>query len=186
MKNLLRALLLVLLGAPSVLAQRTSADVYRVKIFTVYGARIQGILYEVTDSLLFYREIDTPKGVLIPGGGAVLLSDIEKVVVRRETKRAPILQGGLVGAVTGGYLSFLSLRRNPTRSFALAGVTVVSGVAGIAGIGAIVGSLIGRSPKRVFRNQGGEAASALLGDQLRPFAYSNQMDVMYEVPLRRN
>lgn len=178
--------MLLLSGVSPLLAQRTSADVYRIKIFTTYGARIQGILYEVTDSLLFYRELDTPRGILVEGGGAVLLREVEKVMVRREVKRAPTVQGALVGAVGVGYLSFLSLRKYPTRSPVLYGLTLASGVAGGAGIGALFGSLLGRAPRRIFRAGSGENAADLLGAQLRPFAYSNQMDMMYDIPRRQN
>lgn len=161
-------------------AQRETAQVYSVQVITQYGERFRGILYEVTDSLLYLRE--DPNALIEPRGSVIPLREVDRVILRKGVKRAPTLQGALIGAVGVGFLAFRSIQRSPLRSPVLTGLTFVTGVASGAGFGALLGSSLGRSPRRVVRARQAELDPARLSDLLRPFAYVNQLNRLYLPP----
>lgn len=161
-------------------AQSEKAQFYNVRVLTQTGEQYRGMLYEVTDSLLYLRE--SPNELGEPYGSVIPLDEVKKVVLRRDVKRAPVLQGALIGAFGVGFLTFRSLQRHPLRSPVLTGLTFVTATGTGAGLGAVVGSLIGRSPRRVVRVRQGELDSGRLSGLLRPFAYRNQLDRVYGVP----
>lgn len=180
MKPLLALLTALLLTPGHLAAQDTKPQVYLVRVFTQTGERFRGVLYEVTDSLVYLRE--NPNELAEPFGLVIPLAEIEKVVMRKDVKRAPALQGALVGGVGVGFLAVRTVLNRPFRSPVISVMSVLTAVAAGAGTGALVGSAVGRAPRRVVRARHGELDAGRLGGQLRPFAYRNQLDRVYGVP----
>lgn len=161
----------------SLLAQRLTVDVYRVRVTTKTGEQFRGILNDVNDTDILigsvrnrYRE------------GAVPLSSIRKVAIRRINKKSAIVTGAILGGLLTGYLSNQSLQKNQPNSPVLYGLTLTFAAAGGAAGGLLVGAAVGNLTKRVIRPLGQNDPELSLFRQLEPFSIRYQQDFINRLP----
>lgn len=176
MKQELLFVLLVLTGF-RLAAQPISAELYRVRVVTVDGKGMRGVLYDVSESHVHLVEDD--KGVqyddrLIP------LADVKRVVIRRQSPGGATITGAILGGLATGFLVVQSSRKNLFRSPVLYGLNLSLAVGAGAAGGALIGHKVGNTTRRVIRPVGREypAATESLRRQLEPFSYSYQRGVL--------
>ena len=123
-------------------AQNPAVDAYRIKVVTKAGDRFRGTFSDIDDLFIYlsfgrYSQEDR-----------ILLTNIRKVVIRRNSKKSVLISGSIVGGLVSGFLANESLKTNPTRSPVAHGLTVIFAVAGGAASGLLLGSAIGSISSR--------------------------------------
>lgn len=181
MKSRLSALFLLinLVVATPLLAQKPALEIYQIKIITTDGNRDKGILVDVTDSTLYYDPGINYSPNHYPR--QVPLDIIRKVNLRRNSKRRAVLSGGIIGGLTFGYLTIEGFKKNPTSNGLTAGITVLlASSAGVAA-GLIVGSAIGNVAHRTLRPVNRENGLDDFRRQLEPFSVRYQTNVFNRI-----
>ncbi len=177
----LRLSILLLIPALG-LAQRLAVDLHQVKVITIDGQRVDGILYDVTETALFVGYGTSAATVRPPFDEGVDLVRVKKVIIRRLNKRKSVLTGAVLGGLLTVFVTNQSLQKSPPRSASLYGVSLVLGAGIGAGVGAFVGNLIGNPTRRVVRPHDPANPSLSLYRELRPFSYQYQIDLMDRLP----
>ncbi|WP_345240730.1 hypothetical protein [Nibrella saemangeumensis] len=162
---------------------RRAADLYRVKITTLAGRRVVGYLYDLNNSQVLYTRDNPNKENLIN----VMVLDIR--LARRVSLYpqsgwfAGPLEGAVIGGIGLGYLAFQSIQKSPPRSPVAYGLNLVLAVGGGAGLGAVAGSGIQQLTARpLFRSVVQEGKINELMEQLRPYSYRYQTEVIERIP----
>lgn len=157
-------------------AQQPKAVVYQIKVFTKAGNHLRGILEEVTDSYLYLRNEKRGQSGRIP------FANIQKVVIRRKSKKNALISGAIVGGLLTGYVANQSLQNNPVRGPVIYGLTLTLSAAGGAAAGLLVGSAIGNSTRRVIRPLDQNNPDLSLFRQLQPLSWRYQQDFINRLP----
>lgn len=182
-RQLVLTVLLILSGCAVGVAQ--SIEIYKVKVVTKDGSRVRGTLDDVSETHVAIGDNDQAAPWFRRSGGKVPLSDVLKVVLRRQSKRRATIQGGIVGGLITGFAVVQSTEKNGFRSPVVYVLNLVMAAGGGAAAGAIVGHGIGSVSARTirpFRSGTVENVSESLRRQLDPFTYSYQSDVLNRVP----
>ena len=176
------AVVLILACAATAVAQ--SVEVYTVKVVTKEGRRIRGTLDDVSETHVAVGDNDVAAPWFRHSGNKVLLSDVRKVVIRRQSKRRVTVQGAIVGGLLTGFVVVQSAKKSGFRSPVLYGLNLVLAAAGGAAAGALVSHSIGSVSAKTIRPLGRgnvEDVNERLRRQLEPFTYSHQNDVLNRV-----
>ncbi|MEZ0538983.1 hypothetical protein [Fibrella arboris] len=160
------SMLVALASTNATLAQQPTVEVYRVRITTVSGYHIRGIL-EAVDSLDVYV-----------GNDYIPLSMIRRIVIQRESKKSALIIGALIGAIASTYLANQGLKKNPARSTGVQIVNLGFSAVGGATVGLLTGSAIGNINARVIRPTGLSGSTISLYRELRPFSVQFQRDMI--------
>ncbi|GAB2514750.1 hypothetical protein [Spirosoma aerophilum] len=156
------------------LAQQPFETVYRIKVVTKSGERYRGLLSDITDSNVYL-------GKSLPGA-VIPLSDIQKVVLRRNSKKNALITGASIGGLVTGFAAFQSLKTNQARTLVTYGLTLTFAAASGAAAGMLVGSGIGNLKKIVIRPVAFANPEQSLFRQLEPFTTRYQEDVIKRLP----
>lgn len=170
-------LLLLLLTLPvSAVGQRIQRPQFRAIVHFKDGGRISGILENVENGILYFdpSERIVHRYTYLP---SVALRQVEWVVIKRTNKRKAVRTGMVIGGLIGGYFGYQSSQKSKFRSPVLAGISIALSAATLGGVGAVAGSLIGSSARRVIRPLDPDDPLESWERQLRPFtnAYLNEM-----------
>lgn len=163
----------------AVVGQSPAIELYRVKVVTVAGNRLRGILDDVSASELLIGDDDHDRRL----GEAVSLSSVRKVILKRNSRRKSAIQGAIIGGLVTGYLVVRSSKKNGFRSPVVYGINLVIATGGGVAAGAVLGYGIGPVSRRVIRPTGRDPDQAVenLRRQLDPFTYSYQNDVLNRI-----
>lgn len=181
MKRGVLALCLVYLAITRLSAQTLSVELYKVKVVTKAGKRIRGTLDDVSDAVMHIGNNNL--AVARSSGSTVSLSDVRKVVIRRQSRRRATITGAIVGGIVTGGVVVQTSRKNPFSSSVLYGINLLLAAGGGAAAGALVGHGVGNTTQRVIRPLGRnpEVAVENLRRQLEPFTYSYQNTILNRV-----
>lgn len=160
----------------SVLAQEPVETVYRVNVVTKTREHFRGILSDITESTVY---IYSDKRVARAG---VPLSDVRKVVLRRNSKKNALITGAIIGGLLTGFAANQSLQTNQVRTAVTYGLTLTFAAASGAAAGLLVGSGIGNLKKIVIRPLTFVNPEQTLFRQLEPFTVRYQEDVIKRLP----
>ena len=154
MNRLLPFIAFLLLTTPSVEAQRLK--LFRSIIYTAQGERIDGILYDMTDStvqivpnqVVVFQQLHNGE---VPTVYESQWQDMNRIIIRRKGRvgRGLLIGGGIGLAVGIGLIA--SIPSSGGISGALEGLALA--VAGVASpvAGLISGGVVGATPNRVYR-----------------------------------
>lgn len=168
-----------------VIAVAQSIEVYKVKIVAKDGSRFRGTLDDVSETHVAIGDNDQAAPWFRRSGGKVPLSDIRKIVLRRQSRRKTTIEGAVIGGLITGFVVVQSAERSGFRSRVLYGLNLLMGAAGGAAVGALIGHSIGSVSAKTIRplKRGSvDDISENLRRQLDPFTYSYQSDVLNRVP----
>ena len=161
--------LLLITQVTALQAQQPAVELYRVRVITINGDHMRGTLEDIDSSFVYIGG---------HGGDYVPLSMIRKVILRRNNKKRVQVVGATLGAIAGGYLANEGLRKNPTRSIALHGVTVSFSAIGGAIVGLLTGSVVGNVNSRVIRPSSGSNSTISIYRELKPFSRRYQREMI--------
>jgi hypothetical protein len=162
-------LLLLTLTLPAV-GQRMQRPEFRTIVHLKDGGRVNGVPDEIEDGQLYfvpYEPVYYRRTQLKLS--SVSLADIAWVVIKRTDKRKAIRTGIVLGSLVGGYFGYQSSQKSRFRSPILAGISIALSAATLGGVGAVLGSVIGGSSRRVIRPLDRDNPAESLERQLRPF-----------------
>ncbi|WP_157634650.1 hypothetical protein [Spirosoma panaciterrae] len=168
-------MMLVLLSYPA-LAQQPAETVYHIKVVTKSGEHYKGILSDVTDANVY---VAYEKRLV---SGRVALTDIRKIVLRRNSKKNAMITGAIIGGLAAGFASYNSLQRNQPSSAVNYGITLTFAATGGAAAGLLVGSGIGNLKKIVVRPAMFANPELSLFRQLEPFTWRYHQDIINRLP----
>ncbi|GAB4010676.1 hypothetical protein GCM10028808_22260 [Spirosoma migulaei] len=118
--------------------------------------------------------------------GRIPFANIQKVVIRRKSKKNALISGAIVGGLLTGYVANQSLQKNPVRGPVIYGLTLTLSAAGGAAAGLLVGSALGNLNRRVIRPLDQRNPDLSLFRQLQPFSWRYQQDIINRLPQKEN
>jgi hypothetical protein len=140
------------------------------------GDHVRGILSDITASSVYVYPEKRSARALVP------LTDIRKIVLRRNSKRNALITGASIGGLLTGFAAHQSLQTNQARMALTYGLTLTFAAAGGAAAGLLVGSGIGNLKKIVIHPSTFINPEQSLFRQLEPFTARYQQDVIDRLP----
>src|SRR5919199_5354443 len=173
------AFLAFLFSLPTSFAQKPKVELYLIKVVTIEGNHLKGILEDVSSTGINIGSEATGNG-RIYDEGEVPLSSVKKIVLRRHNRKRSAIQGSIIGALVLGYAVVQTSQKNGFRSPTFYGLNLGLAMIGGAGAGGLIGYHISPISRKVIRPQGRdrEDANENLRRQLAPFTYSFQSDFL--------
>lgn len=171
-------MLLVVLAAGVVGAQKHAVNSYKIRVTTTEGNRFTGTLTAIDTSFLYLNNESTWR----TDDGRIPLSLIRKVALRRVNQKSIQYSGAIVGGLVVGYLTNQALQKSQTRSPVSYGLTLTFSTAGGAAAGLLLGSAVGTVNRRVIRPLYLAEPELTLFRQLEPFSLRYQQAVLDRLP----
>ena len=164
-------------------AQSLSVELYQVRVVTLAGNRLRGVLDAVSNTHLYIREESQVAPEFHHAGAGVPLASVRKIVIRRLSRNRATFTGAIIGGIITGAVVVQTTRKSPFRSPVLYGVNLTLAVGGGAVAGGLLGHTIGNTSRRVIRPTGRNPEIAIenLRRQIEPFTYRYQQTILKRI-----